>query len=249
MEQTPEDKKVLHADNPTPEDQKAESLTMVEVVNLLQGNLVRTTRLMWCQLFFIGALIVLLFVAYFSLLGKIPSTRNVAALGPKPLEKPPPISETIPTPQVHQTQQQVLPAQQSAKPADVSERKELQSVLDQVRKAQMEKDINLFLQAYSPTYPNLPEKKEDLLRSWQKYNYLDMNFNIGNIQKKNAHTIIAEVACDITLEDIHSKKKSNLTKDYIINFSDISGKTLIQEVTQDKKRSGDGSSGSKGKML
>jgi hypothetical protein len=242
MEQTPEDKKVLQSEGTTPGDEKAESLKMVEVVNLLQGNLVRTTRLMWGQLFFIGALIVFIFIAYFSVLSKIPSASNVAALGPKSLAKPSPTAVIAGAPQVPQPE----PAVRST---DIPERKEVQLILDQVRRAQLVKDINLFLQAYSPTYPNLAEKKEDLLKSWQKYNYLDMNFIIENIQKKNAHTLVAEVACDITLEDIHSKKRSNLMKDYIINFSDVSGKRLIQEVTQDKKKDEGGSPGLTGKML
>jgi hypothetical protein len=249
MEQTPKDKKVLQAGETNPGEEKAESLKMVEVVNLLQGNLVRTTRLMWCQLFFIGALLVFLFVTYFSLLGKVPSASDVAVLGQKSLEKPSHTAEIITSLPVHQNQQQGQPVQQPVKPTDISERKEIQYVLDQIRKAQMDKDINLFLQAYSPTYPNLAEKKEDLLRSWQKYNYLDVNFNINNIQKKNAHTLIAEVACDITLEDIHSRKRSNLMKDYIINFSDNSGKRLIQEVSPDNKRNGGGRLELKGKML
>jgi hypothetical protein len=242
MEQTQEEKEFLHADKPIPEDEEAESLKMVEVVNLLQGNLVRTTRFMWGQFFFIGALLVLLVIICFSLLSKIPSAGKVAAAGQKSLEKPAPAAVITSTPRAAK----IEPAVRST---DIPERKEVQSILDQIRKAQLEKNINLFLQVYSPTYPNLAEKKESLLRSWQKYTYLDMNFTIGNIQKKNAQTLIAEVACNITLEDIHSKMRSNLVKDYLINFSNVDGKRLIQEVTQDKKRNGSDSLGSKGKML
>jgi len=242
MEQTPEDKKALPAEGTTSGDEKAESLKMVEVVKLLQGNLVRTTRLMWGLLFFIGALLVFVFISYFSVLSKIPSASNVAALNQKSLAKPSPTSVITSAPQVS-------PPEPVIRSAEITERKEVKSILDQVRRAQLVKDINLFLQAYSPTYPNLAEKKESLLKSWQKYNYLDMNFIIKNIQKKNAHTLIAEVACDITLEDIHSKKRSNLMKDYVINFSNVTGKRLIQEVTQDKKKDEVGSPGLKGKML
>jgi hypothetical protein len=235
MEQTSENKELLQAD-------KAESMKMVEVVNILQGNLGKTLRLMWCQLFFIGALILFLFITYFSLLSKIPSAGNAVAIGPKIFQKTLPTSKPTVAPQVHQTQP-------SAKPTDISERQEVQGILDQIRKAQMEKDINLFLKVYSPTFPNLAEKKKSLLKSWQKYNYLDMNFNIANIQKKNAHTISAEVACDITLEDIQSKKKDNVMKNYIINFSDVSGKRLIQEVTQERKGNKGGNSGANDRML
>ena len=242
MEQIPEDKEFMQPDGTTPEDDKAELVKMVEVVNLLQGNLVKTTRLMWFQFFFIGALVIFLFITYFSLLSKIPSASNVAAMGPKSLEKPLPTSEITISPRVPQTPK-------SERSTDILEREEVRGVLDQVRKAQLEKDINLFLQAYSPTYPSLVEKKESLLKSWKKYNYIDMDFNIENIQKKNAHTIIAEVACDITLEDIHSRKRSNLMKDYLIYFSNVSGKRLIQEVTQRKKGNKGGCLGFNDRML
>ena len=62
-----------------------------------------------------------------------------------------------------------------------------------------------------------------------------MNFYVENIQKLNAHTIMARVAWDIRLVNVHSKKKSNLLKDYTIHFSDVSGKWLIQELIQGKK--------------
>ena len=98
----------------------------------------------------------------------------------------------------------------------------------------MAKDINLFFDAYSPTFPNLAEKKAGLLRTWQKYNYLDLNFNLASIQKKDAHTIVAEVACDTTLEDILSKNKRNLESNFNIYFSNVSGKWLIQGLTEGK---------------
>jgi hypothetical protein len=242
MGQTPEDQKVVHAEGTTSGDEKAESLKMVDVVNLLQGNLIRTTRLMWGQFLVIGGLIFFLFIIYFSLLSKIPSISNVAVSGQKSLKKPSPASEIISAHQVPQTEAAV-------RSTDVPERKEVQVILDQVRKAQLENDINLFLKVYSPTFPNLAEKKKSLLKSWQKYNYLDMNFNIENIQKKNAQTIIAEVACDITLEDIHSKERNYLMKDYIINFSEVSGKRLIQGVTQGKKNNNWESSGPNNRLL
>ena len=144
------------------------------------------------------------------------------------MEKPLPTSEAAIPSNVPQTQQ-------SVRSTDIAEREEVRGLLDQVRKAQLGKDINLFLQAYSPTFPNLAEKKASLLKTWQKYNYLDVDFNIDNIQKKNSHTIIAKFVWDITLEDVHSKKRDNRIIDYIISFSDVSGKRQIQEVTQEKK--------------
>ncbi len=228
MEHAPEDKGFLNADRTTHEDDKAGARKMGDVVNLLQSNLVRITRLMWFQFFFMGALIILFFITYFSLLMKSPFVSDIDAPAQKSSEKPSSAAEITVSPQISQTQP-------SVKAADNPEWQEVQEILDQLRKAQLEKNINLFLRAYSPTFPNLAGKKESLLKSWHRYNYLNMNFNIVNIQRQNAHTIIAEVAWNITLEDVRSKKKVALMKNYIINFSKVSGKPLIQEVTERTK--------------
>jgi hypothetical protein len=228
MKKTPKDKDSLRAKKETTTVDKTESLKLVEVVTFLQDNLVKTKRLMWCQVVFTGALAIVFFITYFLLLSKSPSTSNVAAPDQKFTGKLLSTSENTIASNVSQ-------AQQPIRSINIPEWEEVQGLLDQVRKAQLEKDINLFLGAYSPSFLNLSEKKENLLKSWQKYNYLDMDFNIENIQKKNAHTIIAKVVWDITLEEVHSKKRVNLVKDYIINFSDVSGKRQIQEVTEGKK--------------
>ena len=117
----------------------------------------------------------------------------------------------------------------------LAERQAIQGILDQLRQAQLKKDVNLFFDAYSPTFPNLAEKKAGILKTWQKFTYLDLNFNLANVQKKDAHTIMAEVACDLTLEDILSRKQSNLSNDYNIYFSNATGKWLIQGLTEVKK--------------
>ena len=193
-----------------------------EVVNLLQHGLEKGLKLMWFQLFFSVALMMVFLAALILVLARIPSTGNIAAPDSKVAEKNVPAPEaalpaTVPEP---------LPST-----AVLTERQEIQGILDQLRKAQLAKDIDLFFNAYSPTFPHLAEKREGLLKTWQKYNYLDMNFNLENIKEKDAHTIVAEVACDLTLEDVRSKKKSHLLNNYNIYFSNVSGKWLIQGLT------------------
>jgi hypothetical protein len=242
MKKTPKDKDFSRAEKKTTTIDKTESLKLVEVVTFLQDNLVRTKRLMWCQVVFTGALAIVFFITYFLLLSKPPSTSNVAVPDQKFTGRLLSTSDTIIASNAPQTQQ-------PTRSINIPEWEEVQGLLNQVRKAQLEKDINLFLSAYSPNFPNLPEKKESLLRTWQKYTYLDMDFNIENIQKKSAHTIIAKVVWDITLEEVHSKKKVNLVKDYIINFSDVSGKRQIQEVTEGKKSTRGSRSGLNQRLL
>jgi len=196
-----------------------------EVVDLLQHGLVKGLKLMWFQLVFLTALMIVFLAVLVLVLTRIPTAGHVAASNPKVTEKAAAPEAAAPASIPETSPPAAIPA----------EWQEIQGILDQLRKAQLDKDIDLFFHAYSPTFPNLAEKKEGLLKTWQTYNYIDLNFNLENIQKKDAHTIVAEVACDITLEDVRSKKKSNLLTDYNISFSNVSGKWLIQGLAEGKK--------------
>jgi hypothetical protein len=242
MEQTQQAKEILPADRTSPEAEETESENIVEMLKLLYGNHLKAMRLMWCQLFFTGGLVILLFIASFFLLSKAPFLGNVAAPSQRIIEKPLSTSAITTPPQAPQTQQ--VP-----KPTAISEWEEVRDLLNRVREAQMKEDIHLFLDAYSPTFPNLVEKKKSVLKSWQRFDYLDMNFNIGNIQRLTPHTIMVTVGWDISFEDAHSKKKSTLLQDYLITLSNVSGKWLIQEVTQGKENTRGGRSGLHDRLL
>jgi hypothetical protein len=226
MEQLQRDQEFLQAAQANLE---AETKEMVKLSDRLHDNLVKAMRLMWRQLLFIWAVVIILFVAYF-LIHERPSPSNLASTSTKP-------SEASGTTQEITASHQVPPTQQSVKPVPIPEWEEVTGILEQVRAAQLKKDINLLLNAYSPKFPDIDKKKASILKTWQQYDYLDMQFRVENIQKPDAHTIMAKVAWDITLEDVHSKKKSNLLKEYTIHFSDDSGKWLIQQLNQGTKAS------------
>jgi|WetSurMetagenome_2_1015567.scaffolds.fasta_scaffold83667_2 hypothetical protein len=225
MEQLQKDQEFLQAAQATLE---AETQEMVKVSNRLHDNLVKAMRLMWRQLLFIWGVVIILFIAYFVLNRPSPVTRAAAPEAPT-LAKPEPAANLMASP--------VPPAQQSPAIAAPSEWEEITGVLEQIREAQLKKDINLFLGAYSPGFPDIDKKKENILKTWQQYNYVDMQFHIEDLQKPGAHTVVAKIAWNITLEDVRSKKKSTMAKDYTIHFSDASGKWLIQELIQEEKTS------------
>ena len=208
----------------------AETQEMVKVSNRLHDNIVRAMRLMWRQLFFIWALVLVLLVSYFLVLHNSSPTGPIATPGAPPQEKGAPSSGIMVSPQP-------LPAPATIKTIPIDERNVVTGILEQVREAQLKKNIDLFLQAYAPSFPHLEKKKESILKTWEKYDYLDMHFNIENIRKPDANTIVAKVVWDITLEDISSKKRSTLVRDYVVHLSQISGKWLIQELVQGEQTS------------
>jgi len=227
MENIQKDKEFLQSAQAT---LAAEAQEMVKVSNRLHDNIVKAMRLMWRQLFFIWAFVIILLIAYFAILHNTSPTGPIAAPGSQPLEKSAPSSGIIVSPQIP-------PTQQAIKSIPIPEWEEVTGLLEQIRNAQLKKDIGLFLEAYSPTFPDLDKKRESIKKTWEKYDYLDMHFNIENIQKPDAKTIIAKVVWDITLEDLQSKKKSTLVRDYTVYFSQVSGKWLIQELIQGEQTS------------
>jgi hypothetical protein len=196
---------------------------MVKVSNRLYDDLVRALRLMRRQVLLFSAVLILLVTAYFFVPCKLTLPSKAAVPDSKSLETSGQASGII-------AHSQVTPTQQSIKSIPIPEWEEITGILKQIRQAQLNKDINLFLNAYSPSFPNKDKKKETILKTWHQHDFLDMHFQVVNIQKLNANTIIARVAWDITIVDVRSKKKSTLLKDYTIHFSDVSGRWLIQEL-------------------
>jgi hypothetical protein len=206
----------------------AETQEMFNVSNRLHDNIVTAMRLMWRQLFFIWGMVIVLVIGYFLVLHNTSPAMPVAVQGGKIIKK------AVPSPKILVA---VPPAQQAAKSIPIPEWQEVLGILEQVRAAQLKKDIGLFLEAYAPTFPHIDKKKEIILKTWEKYDYLDMRFAIEDLRKPNANTIIVEVAWDITLEDLFSKKKSILKKGYTVYFSHVSGKWLIQNLIHGEQSS------------
>jgi hypothetical protein len=220
MNQLQKDQEFLQAAQATLE---AGTREMVKVSNRLHDNLVKAMRLMWRQLLFIWAVVILLFVAYFFILSKPVPVTEVAGPNGKTPEKAGQTSEAV-------IPSQVPPTPPLVQSTSLPEWEEVNGLLEQIRSGQLKKDLQLIIKAYSPNFPNIGQKKENILKTWQQYDFLEMHYNIENIQKLNTHTIIAKVVWDITLEDLRSRKKSNLLKEYTIYLSDVSGKWLIQEL-------------------
>lgn len=74
-----------------------------------------------------------------------------------------------------------------------SSMKEVVQVLDNLKKANLTKDIDLFLSCYSPEFPSLMEKKSATLAGWKAYDYKAIHYTIKNhyFYKDNAVGVVA----------------------------------------------------------
>jgi hypothetical protein len=183
---------------------EAETHEVVQVSNRLSDNLKKAGEKIWRHLLFIWAVVIVSGISYFLVLDKAPITTNQAT------EEYSPALSAIP------------------------ETKELIGLLNQVREAQSKKDIRLFLEAYSPNFPNLEQRRDLMLNIWQKYDYLDTQFQLSDITIKNSTLILGKVTWLIKARDRQDNAMKIFTKSYQVYFSKDSGKWLIQKFVTDE---------------
>ncbi len=219
MEQTKESLKIARA------ALEAETHEVVQVSKRLNENLGEAVRRIWRQLLFIWAVVILLAITFLLILGHTPTAINLAnnpsapfatARSPQPSQLPSKALDTFPA---------------------IPEREGLLKVLNQIREAQYKKDIHLFMNAYSPTFPDLGQKRELTVNIWRRYDYIDLQFHVSGVQQQDASTILGKVTWDIKARDRKTDEIKTLSKSYQVHFSKESGEWLIQklEAVDDKE--------------
>ena len=67
----------------------------------------------------------------------------------------------------------------SSSPTEAEEIEKIRNVLENIRKANLGKDIDLFLLCYSKDFKDREGKKKSTLESWENFNFLDLAFDLG----------------------------------------------------------------------
>lgn len=57
----------------------------------------------------------------------------------------------------------------------------IKSLLENIRKANLRKDLDLFLSCYSNDLKDREGKKKSTLESWEHFNFLDLTYHLGNL--------------------------------------------------------------------
>lgn len=66
----------------------------------------------------------------------------------------------------------------SASPIEVEEIEKIRNLLENVTKANLRKDIDLFLSCYSNDFKDREGKKKSTLESWENFNFLDLTYDL-----------------------------------------------------------------------
>ena len=191
---------------------EAETQEAMQVSRRLNDNLIEAIRGIWRQLLFIWVVVIVLAVFYLVVLGYMPFTSKTAQEN----------NQVVPGTEVQMTKDE--PAQDSRTPfPDSPENENLLKLLNNIRDAHYKKDIHMFLQAYSPTFPQLEQKRDQALRSWRVYDFLDMQFQVTGVRQENEHTLVGLVNWTFKTLDRKNNTITTTSKAYDVKFTKNQG--------------------------
>ena len=203
---------------------EAETHEAVQVSRRLNDNLIEAIRGIWRQLLFIWVVVIILAVFYLVVLGYMPLTSKVAQ------EK----KQVLPGTGVQITKAE--PAQDSRTPfPNGLENENLLKLLNTIRDAHYKKDMPMFLQAYSPTFPQIEQKRELTAKSWRRYDFLDMQFQVTGVRQENENTLAGVVNWTFKTLDRKNHTISTTSRAYDVKFTKESGRWVIQNLEAQTK--------------
>ena len=72
-----------------------------------------------------------------------------------------------------------VPISHPSPPSEAEEQEKIRDLLEKIKKANLGKDIDLFLSCYAKDFKDREGKKKSALESWENFNFLDLTFQIG----------------------------------------------------------------------
>ena len=104
---------------------------------------------------------------------------------------------------------------------------QLAQVLAGIREANQKKDLSQFLSHYSPNFPQLQQRVQEISKAWKIYDYPKMDFKITEIKLLANKTAQAQVTWDVETQNITTLKNKTIVKTYVIKFSKESNQWRI----------------------
>jgi hypothetical protein len=203
---------------------EAETQEVVRGSSRLNDNLDKAGKKIWRQVLVICAVGLVLAISFFIVLNHKPVTTDQTHKRPVDQQA----AGAKPGTEVSSESSQ-LPVKVLTVPP-TSEQADLIKVLGQIREAQLQKDIHMFMEAYSPDFPGFGQKRETTLNIWGKFTYLEAQFKLTDLQQENPATIFGKVIWNMKVQDQKTGTMKIVTKSYWVTFSKQSGKWLVQKL-------------------
>jgi hypothetical protein len=105
---------------------------------------------------------------------------------------------------------------------------QLAQVLAGIGQANQKKDLNQLLSYYSPSFPQLQQRTQQIAKNWKIYDYPKMDFAMTEIRLLADQTAMARVTWKVEAHNISTLKNRHISKTYLIRFARESGHWRIK---------------------
>jgi hypothetical protein len=178
----------------------------------------------WIRGFVIAVGVVLVgFFAWFLITVTLFSSDSQKGETPPPVPAPqaPPLPGATPSPE---------PPVASKAPVDaaVELQRQLAQVLTGIKEANQKKDLPQLLSHYSPNFPQLQQKTQNISKTWKTYDYVKMDFNLKEVRLLADQTAVARVTWNVETRNISTRRSKSVAKTYLIRFARESGQWRIR---------------------
>ncbi len=143
------------------------------------------------------------------------------ATAPKDLEKTP-------------ARELASPAQPSAPaaPQAASLQAQLEKVIENLREANLKKDLVLYMSCFSYVYPQLDKKRQEALKTWKDYDFKRMVFTLGKVTDMGPEDAMAEVSWNMSIQNRASQDVDASTISYRVWFAKELGQWKIKRLEE-----------------
>jgi len=105
--------------------------------------------------------------------------------------------------------------------------RQLEKVLAGLQQATRQKDLNRFFSLYSHSFPHLEEKRQQVVKSWQTYDYPKMSYHLTEVKAPGPDEASALVTWEVEAKNRRTGQVKELTRTYRVTFSRESGQWRI----------------------
>ena len=109
---------------------------------------------------------------------------------------------------------------------------EVERLLANIREANLTKNIVLFMDTLSKVYPQPDKKREEVVKTWKKYDFREMAYTVGNVQEVEQNKAMAEVKWTTTSQNLATKDWRTAEFRYRVWVTNELGQWKIKKIEQ-----------------
>jgi hypothetical protein len=111
-------------------------------------------------------------------------------------------------------------------------RLEIEEVLNQLKAANLTKNLPLYMDTLSALYPHLDKKRQEVSTTWEKFDFLEMTFTVETIKDVGNNTVVAKVNWRTKTENLQTRGVRIDDLHYRVWFAQELGQGKIKKIEE-----------------